>query len=266
LFSTPYPKAMNANNDVDQAAAVIICAARVADALGIPRDRWVFPHAGTGAHDHDLVSYRANLHSSPAMRIAGRRAMELAGLGPDDMHTVDLYSCFPSAVQVAADEIGFGLDRELTVTGGLTFAGGPWNDYVMHAIATTVTRLREEPGAFGFIGANGGFLTKHAFGVYSTEPPAKGFRHDEPQDAVDALERRDVVPAQDAVDEATIESYTVAYDRDGNPGTAIAALRTGDGRRAWASSADDGVPAAMLTGEWVGRRARRGASGPLEPL
>jgi acetyl-CoA C-acetyltransferase len=37
---------------------------------------------------------------------------------------VDLYSCFPSAVQIAAAEIGCPTQRDLTVTGGLTFAGG----------------------------------------------------------------------------------------------------------------------------------------------
>ena len=50
----------------------------------------------------------------------------------------------------------------------MTFAGGPWNNYVMHAIATVVTELRERPGEFGLVWGNGGYATKHAFGVYST--------------------------------------------------------------------------------------------------
>ena len=77
--------------------------------------------------------------------------MQLAHKDADDFAFVDLYSCFPSAVQIGAQELGFGLDRDLTVTGGLCFAGGPWNNYVMHAIATMVQRLREDPGAFGFV-------------------------------------------------------------------------------------------------------------------
>ena len=45
---------------------------------------------------------------------------------------------------VAADhaELGLPEDRELTVTGGLTFGGGPLNDYVMHSVARTVDLLR----------------------------------------------------------------------------------------------------------------------------
>ena len=71
-------------------------------------------------------------------------------VGVDDIGLIDVYSCFPSAVQVAAAELGLPLgdaDRPLTVTGGLTFAGGPWNNYVTHSIATMAERLVANPGA-----------------------------------------------------------------------------------------------------------------------
>ena len=35
--------------------------------------------------------------------------LELAGVGVDDIDHVDVYSCFPSAVQVAAAELGLPL-------------------------------------------------------------------------------------------------------------------------------------------------------------
>ena len=47
--------------------------------------------------------------------------------------------------------------------------------------------LRERPGERGLVWANGGYVTKHTFGVYSTEPPAPGFRYEYPQDEIDAL-------------------------------------------------------------------------------
>ena len=89
------------------------------------------------------------LHRSPAIRIAGRRVLELAGVGLDDIDHVDLYSCFPSAVQVAATELGLRRrsSRPLTVTGGLTFAGGPWNNYVTHSIATMARAIGRQPRA-----------------------------------------------------------------------------------------------------------------------
>src|SRR5690606_29330895 len=135
---------------------------------------------------------RADLGRSPAIAVGGARCLELGGVGVDDVAHLDLYSCFPSAVQIAAEELGIGLDRPLTVTGGLTFAGGPWNDYVTHSIATMVGVLREDPGAIGFVTANGGLISKHAFGLYSTTPPAGGFHHDAPQAAVDAVPGREV--------------------------------------------------------------------------
>src|SRR3546814_11343480 len=76
---------MNSNNAVEQGAGVILCSAERAEALGVPRDRWVFPHSGTDAHDHYFVSNRYDLGSSPAMRLAGRAALDLAGCGLDDL-------------------------------------------------------------------------------------------------------------------------------------------------------------------------------------
>ena len=263
MIGFPYPKYMNSNNDVDQAAALILCSVERARALGVPEDRWVFPQSGTDAHDHYYVSNRADLHSSPAVRIAGGRALHLAGVGIDDVEVVDLYSCFPSAVQIGAAALGLTHDRPLTRTGGLSFAGGPWNNYVMHAIATVVADLRERPGAHGLVWANGGFVTKHAFGVYATTPPAGGFRHDAPQPEVDALPRRSLASPAEAAGQAHVEAYSVMHTRDGVPETAFAACRLTDGRRAWGVSSDAGLAAAMCEGEWVGQTVTLDADGVL---
>ena len=111
--------------------------------------------------------------------------------------------------------------------------------------------------------ANGGYVTKHAFGVYSTEPPAPGFRYEYPQDEIDALPRRAVADGDDATGPADIEAYTVMFGRGGTPELAIASCLLGDGRRAWATSGHDGVSTALLDGEWVGRRVVVGPGGEL---
>lgn len=231
----PYTKWMVSNDRVDQAAAVVMCSVERAEALGIPRDRWVFPWSGTDTSE-PTMSERHELHRSPAIRVGGTRALELAGVGIDDLAHVDLYSCFPSAVQIGAAELGLGLDRQLTVTGGLTFAGGPWNNYVTHSIATMVRVLRDDPGSIGFCTANGGLISKHSFGVYSTEPPAGGFRHESPQDEVDAAPHREVAPDHEGP--VIVEAYTVMHGRDGAPEVALAACLVPDGRRTWARSSD----------------------------
>ena len=250
MIGFPYPKLMNSNNDVDMGAAVLVCSVAKAEALGVSRDRWVFLHAGARAHEHTYVSNRASFAHTPAIELAGRTALGLAGLGIDDVGIVDLYSCFPVAVQLGARSLGLGLDRQLTRTGGLSFGGGPWNNYVMHAIATTVADCRSRPGVPALVWANGGFCTKHAFGIYSTEPPAAGFRHEDVQDRIDALPRVEVVSGHDGP--AVVEGYTVVHDRSGLPDRAYAACRTPAGDRTWCSTDDQAVMASMVSSEWVG--------------
>ncbi|QXC63173.1 acetyl-CoA acetyltransferase [Aquihabitans sp. G128] len=251
MVGFPYTKLMNANNAVEQAACFVVCSVERARELAIPTDRWVFPWAGTDAHEHWFVSNRQDLAEAPAIRLAGRKALELAGVGVEDLGPVDVYSCFPSAVQIAAKELGLGTDRPLTVTGGLSFAGGPWNNYVSHSIATMVERLRAEAGAVGLVTANGGFLTKHAFGVYSTTPPPTPYRHADLQPEVDALPSRELA---EVVDEpATVETAVVVHGRDSQPERAIVATLLADGRRAWGGTTDPAAMAAFLADETHGR-------------
>lgn len=254
MVGFPYTKVMNANNAVDQAAAFVVTSVERAESLGISRDRWVFPWSGTDAHEHWHVSHRWSLAEAPAIRLAGRAALDLAGVGTDDLAHVDVYSCFPSAVQIAAKEIGLGTDRPLTVTGGLSFAGGPWNNYVSHSISTMVDRLRSDAGSIGLVTANGGYLTKHAFGVYCTEPPAQSFRHADLQPEVDGLPRRGLAETVSTDDgTVTVETATVMHDRDSSPERVIVAARLADGRRAWGGSTDTAVMKEFVTVETEGR-------------
>jgi acetyl-CoA C-acetyltransferase len=261
MIGFPYTKRLCSNNHVDQAAALLLCSLGAARALGVPTDRFVFPWAGTEADDTAFVSQRMELCASPAIRRAGAEALRLAGVGIDDLDFVDVYSCFPSAVQVTAAELGLSLDRLLTVTGGLTFAGGPWNNYVTHAIATMVGILRRHPDAVGLCTANGGLLTKHAFGVYAARPPPNGFRTLNLQAQVDA------VPAIAAADHhqgpVTVEASTVMHDREGRPEQAFIACRTDDGRRAWGRSTDPDLAQALMSEEFAGRRVTIGPESTL---
>ena len=249
-ISYPYAKFLNSNNNVDQGAALIMCSVGKAKALGIPQDRWLYPWAGTDAHDHYFVSNRDNLYSSPAIRIAGNRCMELAGVEVSDIDRVDVYSCFPVAVQVAARELNLDTNKPLTVTGGLTWAGGPLNNYVMHSIARMADLLRASPGERGLITANGGYLTKHAFGVYSTEPPAQAYQHEDLQKQVDAQPFREVEHNQNGA--AQVEGYCVMYGAEG-PERAFVAARTEEDKRSWAVVEDNEILADMIANEYVGR-------------
>jgi acetyl-CoA C-acetyltransferase len=262
MIGFPYPKYMNSNLQTDQAAAVLLCSVEAARSLAVPEDRWVFPLAGADAHDHWWVSERSDLHSSPAIAACGRAALGLAGVGVDGLAHVDLYSCFPSAVQIGAQELGLSLDRRLTVTGGLCFAGGPGNNYVTHSIASMVDTLRGDPGSNGLVTALGWYLTKHAMAVYSTTPPTAGFRHAAPQAEVDALPRRAYTGEHEGP--VTVESYTVMHERDGAPSLAIVACLLADGRRAWGNSREPMLLKAFTTDDLVFASAQMHADGTVE--
>jgi acetyl-CoA C-acetyltransferase len=260
MISSPYTRLMNANMRVDMAAGIVLCSQEIARAAGIPDEKLVYLHAATEANDSVFLSEREELHRSPAVRIAGAKALELAGREAPEIDHYDLYSCFPAAVQVTAQELGVPAGRALTVTGGLTFGGGPLNSYGLHAVARMAEVVRADRGSVGLVHGNGGWLAKHSLGVYSCAPPEHGFRSENLQEEVDALPLREAqVDWKGAV---TLEAYTVAHHQ-GAPRVAHVACLTDDGRRTWATTADPGVLQAMLREEFCGRRGRIDGRGGL---
>ncbi len=268
MVSFPYPKLCTANMQVDQGAAYIVCSAEAARSAGVPEERWVFPLAGADANDHWFISHRPELHRSPAIRLAGSAALEGAGLGIDDVASIDLYSCFPVVVQMAAAELGLAPDdpgRPLTLTGGLTFAGGPGNNYTSHGIARAVTAVRAAPGTAALVTGLGWYATKHSVGVYASRPPDHGgaqpFAWRDVQAEVDALPRCRV--DSEASGKVRVETYTVTFDRDGAPERGILACRTAEGSRAWGTIADNDTLHELCAEEGVGRTGVLAGDGAL---
>jgi acetyl-CoA C-acetyltransferase len=245
----PYTKLMNANAYIDQAAALVLTSVAKAKALGIPQEKWVYLHGCADAHDHWYISDRHNYYSSPAMRTVARETFEMAEKSLDDIAHIDLYSCFPSAVEIACAEMNIPLDdpRGLTITGGLPYFGGPGNNYVTHSIAEMMNRVRAAPGSLGLVTANGNYVTKQSAGIYSTTPPEKAFAPRDPalyQAAID--HDRGPVVAEVAEGSATIETYTVMHDRKG-PTYSVLLGRLDDGRRFMANTPDDQTLLADMT-------------------
>jgi len=238
----PYPRLMNANVFVDQAAALIMTSVGTARELGIPSSRWVFLHGHADCTDHWYLTDREHLDRSPAIRLGAAAALEMAGCGVDDLAALDLYSCFPSAIEVACEELGIAENdpRGVTVTGGLPYFGGPGNNYVTHSIAEMVRRVRAAPGRFGLVSGNGFYLTKHAFGIYSTAPvPGRWQPADDRslQAAVDATPTAAFTPTPRGA--ARVESYTVMHGRHGPNGGIVVGRETESGRRFVANPPDD---------------------------
>jgi acetyl-CoA C-acetyltransferase len=218
IIGFPYTKLMTANAYVDQAAALIVCSSAKADELGIALSKRVYLHGCAEGNDHWYVTERWNLHSSPAIRRVAAQTFAMAGKTLSDVAAFDLYSCFPSAVEIACQEIGLAEDdpRGLTVTGGLPYFGGPGNNYAMHAIAAMVERLRRMPGSFGLVTANGNYVTKHAAGLYSATPPDRPWEREDPnilQRELDALPKAPFTEKPNG--RAKIETYTVVHSKTG---------------------------------------------------
>ena len=264
MLAWPYTKWHNSQWNVDQAAALIFCSAGTARALGISPDRWVFPWAAAESNHVVPVSERPELHRSPGFAHAGRALSGHLGMAPSDADHVDLYSCFPIAVRTQALELGLDLGRDLTVTGGMTWAGGPLNNYVIQAAAKLAQVLRDDPGSTGLLTSISGMITKQGTSVWSTEPPAKPFANIDVTDAV-AAELHPKPYRTGDNEQAEVVSYTVIWGREG-PERAVVIGEFPDGARTLLVSAAPAVMAAAVAGEFCGRGVLAGADGSFAPV
>jgi acetyl-CoA C-acetyltransferase len=248
MINDLYPLSLVAREKVNLGAAVLLMSVAEARERGVHPDRWVFLAGHAGLREQNLVD-RADLSRSPAAIRAVAHALDVAGLGLDDVATLDLYSCFPVAVATLADAFGLSADdpRGLTVTGGLPFFGGPGNNYSMHAIAETVHRLRARPGAHGLVWANGGVLSKHAVGVYTTTP-TQWRGNDSAAIQVELDAAAGVGVAEQADGPAIIETLSIMHTAKGDRAAVIARLT--DGRRFLANpEPGDDAMSDLLAGE-----------------
>jgi acetyl-CoA C-acetyltransferase len=257
-IATPYLKWHTSQWNVDQAACLIFCSAEVARAVGVPADRWVFPEVVAWSDHMVPVSERALLHRAPGFAVAGAAALAHAGTAMDDVAHLDLYSPFPIAVRTQALELGVGRSRELTVTGGMTFAGGPLNNYVLQSTAKMASMLRADPGERGLVTAVSAMLTKQGVSLWSCRPPGREFG------AVDVTaEARAATPTVAVGDgragRARVAAYTVLHDPGGQPTRAVVLADRPGGTRALATSDDEA--GRLAEGEWGGREVELDGDG-----
>ncbi|MBN4927883.1 crotonase/enoyl-CoA hydratase family protein [Hoyosella rhizosphaerae] len=252
-IATPYTKLMTANITVDQGAAVVIASAAAAHEAGIPQEQWVFVHAGAYADEEWFVSERHTLGEVPAIGAIGDALTQHLGAPVSDADHIDLYSCFPFAVYAAARELNLPLDdpkKPLTCTGGLTFAGGPLNNYATHGLASVTAAVRNNPGSTGLATALGWYATKHAATVVSTNPPRQQFRDLNVGTRMQRPAARSVTATHTG--SATVETYTVTYSPDGAPEAVIFSALLEDGTRWISRSTDSELIAQALETDLIG--------------
>lgn len=252
----PYAKWHASQWTVDQAAALLLCTTEAADRFGVPIDRRVHPLVGLSSSHMVPVSRRRHLHAWPAMRVLGAAAAHRLGHPVNDCDLVELYSCFPSAVRIQQRELRIDPGRTPTLTGGMAFAGGPFNSFVLQAMTTMVRRVREDGGR-ALVTSVSGLLTKPGLGVWSSVPDGRLPLVDDL--AVAAATTTTTVPIVSTYDgPAEVAACTVTFDGL-DPVGLVALLDTPDGSRVIGRSSDPDLQDQAMTDGLVGSEVHTAA-------
>jgi acetyl-CoA C-acetyltransferase len=249
----PYTKRHCSSWSVDQASALLFCSAALAETMDVPREKLVFPLSSAESNHMVTVSARADLARCPGAAIAGTAVLQSGGIAGEDVDLLELYSCFPVAVEMVAAELGVPSGRSLTVTGSMPFAGGPYNNYVLQATCRMAELLRAGRGRTGLVGSISGVLTKQGFGLWSQQPGAASFVSCDVTDAVARATPTKEVIARYA-GPAIIAGYTVLHTR-GEPPRGIILADLPDGRRTMAMTENEALVCGMEAFEFCGASA-----------
>ena len=230
MISWPYPKRMVANPNVNQGAAIIITSLAKARAAGIAEDQLVFIGAGAVANEPRDWLTRPQFAQSHAQAAVLNALMRHA----DAFDAVELYSCFPVVPKLARRTLGLGVDYPTSVTGGLSFFGGPLNNYMSHAACAMVREVRAGV-KLGLVYGQGEFVTKHHAVILGAEPQVRDNRPDAildlgAQATADPMLGPPVAINETPDADATLETFTVLFDPAGRPdyGAVIARLDSGE--------------------------------------
>ena len=252
IVAEPYTRMTVARDQVNQSAAIIIASIATARSLGVPEEKWVHIHAVSAATELPL-SQRPDLAANPASIASVEAALARTGKGMGDMAYLDFYSCFAIPVFNQIDHFDLGIDdpRGLTLTGGLPFFGGAGNNYSAHAIVEAAERARADRGSFALVGANGGWMSKYATGIYSTEPAdwSANDRFEKLAEAKDAVSSG----SGDAAS-VTVETYTINRGKKGDVAVWIGRDSAGGRVVGNADLSDEATRAVFESGEPSGAK------------
>ena len=237
----------------------MFCSVATARALGIARDRWIFPLAVADANHVIPYTERRVLHRCAGFARAAECAFARAGRDLASVTHLELYSCFPAAVRVQLRELGIADQRPFSVTGGMTFAGGPLNHFVLQSMVRMARLLRDAAAGTGLVTAVSGMLAKQGVSLWSSEPGAGPFGHDDVSEAT-ARETSAAELVDAAEGQATIATYTVVYE-GGEPKRVVLIAELEDGRRTLASSDQPECVEPATREELCGRAVRITAGG-----
>jgi acetyl-CoA C-acetyltransferase len=263
MLAFPYTKLHATQWNVNSAVAILVCSAARAAELGLREAGFVFPLAGAQSKHVVPLAQQRVLGSRPGSILSGERALALAGVSRRDLTALELYSCFPAAVQSFADDLGLDEAIPWTVTGGMSFAGGPFNSASLEAVGRMAEVLRDAGPVrrVGLVANLSGIFAKQAVALFSNQPNPAGYGVEDVTAAV-AAEDVPVPMAVDYAGAATVVGYTVIH-AGGVPSHAIAVCDTPAGERTVARSEEPALLDAMMREELCGQTVHVARDGGL---
>ncbi len=207
----PYNKLHNSSWNVNQASALIITSEEVANKLNIPNSQRVYPLISSETNHMIGVIQRPDITDPAGLQLAANFLLEKAVENNITPSLYELYSCFPLAVQLFSESLQVPENIEKTITGGMPFAGGPLNNYMLHATAQMLIKIREQTTEVGLITGVSGMMTKQALAIWAKDPLMNFISKDVSKDAA-ALEMP--VPMSDLMKgEAMVIGCATLYEK-----------------------------------------------------
>ena len=264
MLAFPYAKHHNSQWNVDQACALLFCSVSKAREYGIPESQWIFPLASTESNQIINVSQRPNLGQSKAAEMAGQRALNIAGLTIEEIDFIDLYSCFPSAVNLNIQALNIPEDRDLTVTGAMPYGGGPLNNYCLQATVKLAQLLRQKPGSYAIASCVSGMFTKQGYGIWSSAGYSNAFIFDDVSDELNEQQQAlELIEPQAGTVE--IVAATVLFEKNQAQKLVIISQYP-EGQRSVSYSVNADHIAQSLASNLVGKQAHINQLGLIDSL
>ena len=246
----PYNKKHCASWNVNQSAAILLCSEKIADSLEIDTDKRVYLLASSENNNMIPTLQRENLTKPIGMKLAAEFILDVCNENSITPSIYDLYSCFPIAVQMFAEVLKIKNISEATVTGGMSFAGGPLNSYVLNSTVQIIRKIRSNQSDVGIITGVSGMMTKQSFALWSSQKnipfrfmdvTEKAIKHDNPLEISDKKDGT-----------GKIIGYTVIKD-DNLTKKAVMYVENDMKKRNIVTSYNEQVIHSMENNEWVGK-------------
>jgi acetyl-CoA C-acetyltransferase len=251
LQAFPYNKLHCSSWNVSQASAMILCSEDLADKLDIPRNKRVYPLVSSETNHMIAPIQRPKLSESTGLDLAASFIKNICDEHKIQPNIYDLYSCFPVAVQMFADSLNLGSEDVKTVTGGMPFAGGPLNNYMIHSTVKMVSEIRNNHSNIGLVTGVSGMMTKQAFALWAKEPLIQFISKDVTEEA--ALIEHPVEMSTQTNGMAIVLGYTIFKDANKDMKVVIYGEDSQNKRKVLISK-DKEIIKSMGEEEWVGKQ------------